>query len=173
MTKNAEKAGVATSRKYSDGGKMKPSKNLTESKRSTSSKSKKVSANRSLVKVPDHMRKMVAVPDDGLRSPIVFDDSIRKVFVRGVLEDIKGYFESKTDGKVEISYEERDLGSYEFGFKLTAKRGIECTRQLFSEAEDAIVNVVDFMFPAAEDRMLDVSSSREAGLLEVEIYSAW
>lgn len=170
MTKKTENAEIAASRKYSDGGKMRSSKNLTESRKTATSK--KVSAKRASELV-DGMRKMVAVPDDGNRSPIVFDREIRKIFVRGVLEDIKGYFESKTDGKVEITYEESDLGHYEFGFRLFVKQGSECSKQIFSEVSNAVENVVNYMFPPTDAKTHEISSFKEDECLEIEIYSAW
>ena len=54
---------------------------------------------------------------------IVFDGNARKTFVEGMLQDIKGYFESKTNGLVEVTYEDYSLKNHEFGFKVLVAKG--------------------------------------------------
>lgn len=60
--------------------------------------------------------------------PIVFDGDARKTFIEGVIQDIKGYFESKSNGLVEISYEDYNLKNHEFGFKVFVVKGSNCTK---------------------------------------------
>ena len=159
-----KKATAATTKKYADGGKMNLSANLTESRKTMASKKALLKKTRKSTK---NMRKMVAVTgdlrkmvlgsgDDGDvdRSPILFNTEMRRTFIKGVLQDIKGYFESKTDGKVEVSYEDHGVGSHEFGFKLKIKRGLDCSKQMFSEASAAVCNIVNYMLPADEFEIL-------------------
>lgn len=178
-----KKATSATIKKYADGGKMKLSANLTESRKTIASKKALLKKTRKSTK---NMRKMVAITDDvrkivvgsgddgdADRSPILFNTEMRRTFIKGVLQDIKGYFESKTDGKVEVSYEDHDVGSHEFGFKLKIKRGLDCSKQMFSEASAAVCNIVNYMLPADEFEKFDLTTFTEDELVEFEILSNW
>lgn len=178
-----KKATAATIKKYADGGKMKLSANLTESRKTMASKKALLKKTRKSTK---NMRKMVAITsdvrkmvvgsgDDGDvdRSPILFNTEMRRTFIKGVLQDIKGYFESKTDGKVEVSYEDHGVGSHEFGFKLKIKRGLDCSKQMFSEASAAVCNIVNYMLPADEFEKFDLTTFTEDELVEFEILSNW
>lgn len=173
MKTKTKKAIATTVKKYVDGGKMKLSQNLAESRKSTSSKKALLKKTRKSTK---NMRKLVAISsDDGDidRSPILFNTEMRKTFIKFFLQDIKGLFESKTDGKVEVSYEDHSVGSHEFGFKLKIKRGSDCSKQMFSEASDAICKVVNYMLPADEFEKFDLTTFTEDGLVEFEIISKW
>lgn len=165
-----KKATAATVKKYADGGKMKLSANLVESRKTMASKKALLKKTRKSTK---NMRKMVVGSDDGDvdRSPILFNTEMRKTFIKGVLQDIKGYFESKTDGKVEVSYEDHGIGSHEFGFKLKIKRGLDCSKQMFSEASAAVCNVVNYMLPVDEFEKFDLTTFTEDELVEFEILS--
>ena len=178
-----KKATSATIKKYADGGKMKLFANLTESRKTMASKKALLKKTRKSTK---NMRKMVAITgdvrkmvvgsgDDGDadRSPILFNTEMRRTFIKGVLQDIKGYFESKTNGKVEVSYEDHGVGSHEFGFKLKIKKGLDCSKQMFSEASAAVCNVVDYMLPADEFEKFDLTTFTEDELVEFEILSNW
>ena len=109
-----------------------------------------------------------ALPDDC----IVFDTKARKTFVEGVLADIKGYFESKTDGLVEISYEDYSLKNHEFGFKLQASRTSKCKKQMFVNAASAIVNSINYMF-RGDNEQYDIAICTEEDKLVVEFVSNW
>lgn len=178
-----KKATAATIKKYADGGKMKLSANLSESRKAMASKKALLKKTRKSTK---NMRKMVAITgdvrkmvvgssDDGDAggSPILFNTEMRRTFIKGVLQDIKGYFESKTDGKVEVSYEDHGVGSHEFGFKLKIKRGLDCSKQMFSEASAAVCNIVNYMLPADEFEKFDLTTFTEDELVEFEILSNW
>lgn len=168
-----KKATAATIKKYADGGKMKLSANLSESRKAIASKKALLKKTRKSTK---NMRKMVVgSSDDGDagRSPILFNTEMRRTFIKGVLQDIKGYFESKTDGKVEVSYEDHGVGSHEFGFKLKIKRGLDCSKQMFSEASAAVCNIVNYMLPADEFEKFDLTTFTEDELVEFEILSNW
>ena len=183
-TKTKTKKAIATTvKKYADGGKMKLSDNLTESRKTMASKKALLKKTRKSTK---NMRKMVAITgnvrkmvvgsgDDGDvdRSPILFNTEMRRTFIKGVLQDIKGYFESKTDGKVEVSYEDHGVGSHEFGFKLKIKRGLDCSKQMFSEASAAVCNIVNYMLPADEFEKFDLTTFTEDELVAFEILSNW
>ena len=104
--------------------------------------------------------------------PILFNGDMRKVFVEGVLQDIKGYFEHKTNGKVVVKYDDFTLKDHEFGFKLYVEKTSSCRNQMWSEVSSAVVNVVNFMF-VPDDSNIDVSICTENGKLEVEIVSKW
>lgn len=106
-------------------------------------------------------------------SPILFNGEMRKTFIKGVLQDIKGYFESKTDGNVEVTYEDNNLKNYEFGFKLFLKRGKNCSKQMFSEAGSAIVNLMNYMFPADEFEKFDLTTFNTDKEIEFELMSNW
>ena len=178
-----KKATSATIKKYADGGKMKLSANLTESRKTMASKKALLKKTRKSTK---NMRKMVSMTSDvhkmvvssgddcdADRSLILFNTEMRRTFIKGVLQDIKGYFESKTNGKVEVSYEDHDVGSHEFGFKLKIKRGLDCSKQMFSEASAAVCNIVNYMLPADEFEKFDLTTFTEDELVEFEILSNW
>ena len=108
---------------------------------------------------------------------ILFDSAMRKTFTEGVIQDIKGYFESKTDGKISISYSDYDLKNHEFSFHLIVEKTNACSKQMWSEAVSAIVNVVNYMFPA-DGMNIDVSISTTedavaGSILEVDFTSNW
>lgn len=103
---------------------------------------------------------------------IVFDTNARKTFVEGIIQDIKGYFEDKTDGLVEISYEDYQLKNHEFGFKAYVSKGARCKKQMFSETASAIVNAVNYLFSGGNDQY-DITISSEDNMLEFEIVSNW
>ena len=103
---------------------------------------------------------------------IVFDGNMRKVFVEGIVQDIKGFFESKTDGLVEVTYEDYVLEGHEFGFKLYVVKSAKCKKQMFSEATSAIINIVNYMFPGG-DEQYGITVLSEDSRLEIEIVSNW
>ena len=105
-------------------------------------------------------------------SPILFNGEVRKMLVEGILQDIKGYFESKTDGLVEIMYEDYNLKAHEFGFKLLVKKGAKCKKQMFSEVTSAVVNTINYAFPGGSEQY-DISIFTEDAKLEIEIVSNW
>ena len=163
-------------KKYVDGGKMKLSENLSESRKSMASSKKKGLKNTMARKNTRTLKKMVATGskiDEESTMPIVFNSEMRKTFIKGVIQDIKGYFESKTSGKVEISYEDINLGNHEFGFKLTISKGKDCTKQMFSEVSSAACNVVNYMIPADEFDRFDLTTTTENNRVEFEIVSNW
>ena len=155
---------------------MKLSKNLTESRKEISTTKK--SSLKKTRKTTKNMRKMSSISNQNEEDfdnsqPIVFNGKMRKTFIKGILQDIKGYFESKTDGKVEVSYEDYDVGSHEFGFKLKIKRGLDCSKQMFSEASAAVCNIMNYMLPADEFEKFDLTTFTEDELVEFEILSNW
>ena len=170
MKKSSRRRKSATSRKYVDGGKMKLSKNLEESRKMTSSKKIKPIARKNT----RTMKKMASPKTEvaGSTSPIVFNTEVRKTLVEGILQDIKGYFESKTDGLVEITYEDHNLKAHEFGFKLFVKKGADCKKQMFSEVTSAVVNTINYAFPGGSEQY-DISIFTEDSKLEIEIVSNW
>lgn len=105
-------------------------------------------------------------------SPILFNCEVRKMLVEGVLQDVKGYFESKTDGLVDISYEDYNLKNHEFGFKLHVLKTSKCKKQMFSEVSSAVVNAVNYAFPG-ENEQYDITIFTEDGRLDTEIVSNW
>lgn len=105
-------------------------------------------------------------------SPILFNGEVRKMLVEGVLQDVKGYFESKTDGLVDISYEDYNLKNHEFGFKLHVLKTSKCKKQMFSEVSSAVVNAVNYVFPG-ENEQYDITIFTEDGRLDIEIVSNW
>lgn len=174
-------------RMYRDGGAMKLSKNLLESKSSSpTSKTMKKKGIKSYSRrgeisktMTSKMKKMVSVKkttDDG-NLPILFNGKMRKTFVEGVLQDIKGMFEQKTDGKVAVTYVDHDIKNHEFGFRLTAEKTTKCSKQMWSEVTSAIVNLVNFMFPATDDHgyhdNVDIVICTDDNKLEVELVSNW
>ena len=64
-----------------------------------------------------------------IENNIVFNGKMRKTFVEGVFQDIKGYFESETNGSIDISYEDYCIKNHEFGFKLYMRANDSCERQ--------------------------------------------
>ena len=103
---------------------------------------------------------------------VMFNSEMRKALVKGVLQDLKGYIESKTDGLVELSYEDFSLKGHEFGFRLFATRSQACKKQLFQEVCDAMSNAIDYMFPG-ECNDYDISFSKTSTVLEIEFVSNW
>lgn len=103
---------------------------------------------------------------------VVFNSEMRKALVEGVLQDLKGYIESKTNGLVELSYEDYSQKGHEFGFRLFATRSQACKKQLFQEACDAVSNAIDYMFPG-ECNDYDISLSKTSTVLEIEFVSNW
>ena len=103
---------------------------------------------------------------------IVFDGNARKTFVEGMLQDIKGYFESKTNGLVEVTYEDYSLKNHEFGFKVLVAKGPKCKKQMFSETESAIVNAMNYLFPGGNEQY-DIAVFSEDNKLEFDIVSNW
>ena len=103
---------------------------------------------------------------------VIFDSNVRKTFIEGVFQDIKGFFENKTDGLVEISYEDANIKGHEFGFKLYAAKTEKCTKQMFNDTVCAIVNTVNYMFAGGDDQY-DVATYVENNKLEVEFTSNW
>lgn len=116
--------------------------------------------------------KIVESSNANLENCIVFNGKMRKTFVEGVFQDIKGYFENKTDGLVKVSYEDYDIKDHEFGFKLYVTSN-GCKRQVFNEVSDAIVNIVSYMF-AGDMSHYDIAFSKDDNSkLEVEFVSNW
>lgn len=116
----------------------------------------------------DNRLKIEAVEDN----VILFNSSMRKTFVEGVLQDAKGWFESKTDGKVEVSYEDFDLKGHEFGFKMVVTKGKDCKKQMFSEASSAFMNIMSYMF-SGDSEQYDLTFSSDNGRVELELVSNW
>lgn len=108
----------------------------------------------------------------GLEEALVFNGMMRKMLVKGVLQDIKGYIELKTDGKVEVQYEEPSLKGHEFCFKLVVSKGKTCTKQMYSEASSAVANAVSYAFPG-DSEQYDVALTSDGSRLEVDIVSNW
>lgn len=166
-----------TGKKYADGGDMKLSKNLIESRKDLEDiPKKKVKVS---MKSKNDSRKSKKKSTSGIAistEPILFNSKMRKVFIEGVLQDIKGYFESKTDGLVAVSYEDYDLKNHEFGFKLNVEKTSKCTKQMWSETASAVANVVNYMFPddgMKIDVMISTEDSIEGGSLGVDLVSNW
>lgn len=113
-----------------------------------------------------------AASNEPVRDPILFNSSMRKTFVEGVLQDIKGYFEMKAGGKVEVTYEDFQLKRHEFGFKLQLKKAKACSKQLFNEVSGALINIVSYMFPG-DDEYYDISYYILSNKIEVEFVSNW
>ena len=103
---------------------------------------------------------------------IVFDGKMRKTLVEGVIQDIKGYFDSRTNGLVEVTYDDYALNGHEFGFKLHAVKSAECKKQMFSETVSAIVNAINYMFQG-DNENYDIAVFTEDDALEVELVSNW
>ena len=103
---------------------------------------------------------------------IVFDGNARKTFVEGIVQDIKGYFENKTNGLVEVTYEDYSLKNHELGFKVLVAKGPKCKKQMFSETASAIANAVNYLFPGGNEQY-DIAVFSEDNKLEFEIVSNW
>ncbi len=103
---------------------------------------------------------------------IVFNGKTRKTLVEGVLQDIKGMYESKTNGLVSICYEEFKLGDHEFCFKLAVSKEESCKKQMFYETTAAVVGAVNYMFQGSSEQY-DISILADDDKLEVEIVSNW
>ena len=116
----------------------------------------------------------IAIEDAAVKQQdaIVFNGKMRRLLVEGILQDIKGYFESVTDGLVEVTYGDHILKGHEFGFKVYAVKGANCTKQMFSEASSAVVNAVNYIFPSGNEQY-GITVSTEDGKLEIEIVSNW
>ena len=104
--------------------------------------------------------------------PILFNSEIRKTFVKGVFQDIKGYFEMASNGMVSIIYEEFDIKIHEFGFKLKMSKNEKCSKQLFVEVSDALINTINYMF-CGDESQYDVSISSYNDNIEIEFVSNW
>ena len=103
---------------------------------------------------------------------IVFDGNARKTFVEGIVQDIKGYFENKTNGLVEVTYEDYSLKNHEFGFKVFVVKGTKCKKQMFLETANAIANAVNYLFPGGNEQY-DITVFSGDSKLEFEIVSNW
>ena len=103
---------------------------------------------------------------------IVFDGNARKTFVEGIVQDIKGYFENKTNGLVEVTYEDYSLKNHEFGFKVFVVKGTKCKKQMFLETTNAIANAVNYLFPGGNEQY-DITVFSGDSKLEFEIVSNW
>lgn len=103
---------------------------------------------------------------------IVFNGNMRRTFIEGVVQDMKGYFESRSNGLVEVVYEDYNLKGHEFGFKIFVVKTAKCSKQLFSEVASAVVNTANYMFSAGNDQY-DISIFSENDKIEIEIVSNW
>ena len=122
-------------------------------------------------------KKNIIAIDDNI---ILFNSKMRKIFVEGILQDIKGYFESKTNGNVSISYEDHNIKNSEFGFKLIVEKTNKCKKQMWSEVTSAVVNLINYMFPfssinrnTGNIESMDVMICTEDNKLEIELVSCW
>ena len=97
---------------------------------------------------------------------------MRKIFIEGIFQDIKGYFENQTNGKIEIMYENYDLANHEFGFKMHVNKTPKCSKQMFNEACSAIVNTFTYMF-RGDSEQYDMSFMTEDDKLDIEWVSNW
>lgn len=116
--------------------------------------------------------RIAAVEEQLDEQSILFNGNMRKMLVEGVLQDIKGYIDSKTNGLVEVTYEDYNIGTQEFGFKLFALKTKKCKMQMFHEATAAIVSAVNYMFQGNNEQY-DISIFTEDDKLEVEFVSNW
>jgi len=176
MTKKKRSSNEKALKVYRDGGDMTPSKNLTVESKSHAKRSaakKKASLMISSLKSSRTHKKMSAVLEEEQQQPILFNGSMRKTFVEGVLQDIKGMLEQKTDGKVAVLYADYELKGHEFGFTLVAEKTSKCSKQMWSEASSAIVNAVNYMFPADGMNMDVTICAEDNSALEVELVSNW
>ena len=106
------------------------------------------------------------------KTTILFDGKMRKTFVKGIFQDLKGYFEMMSNGNVEIEYEDFNLKQHEFGFKLMLSKGVKCTKQMFNEVSAALINVVNYMFKGNNEDY-DVSIFNDGFKVEIEFVSNW
>ena len=107
-----------------------------------------------------------------VKDHIIFDGKMRKMLVEGVLQDLKGYIENKTNGLVEISYDDYNLKNHEFGFKLYIIKSSKCTKQMYNESTTAIVNAINYMFQGNNEQY-DIMIFTEDNKLEIEFVSKW
>ena len=106
------------------------------------------------------------------QTSILFNGAMRKTFVEGVFQDMKGYFEMKSNGMVSVTYEDFNLKNHEFGFKMSLTRNDKCSKQLFNEVSGAFINSMNYMFSADSDEY-DLSFSTSRNSVEVEFVSNW
>ena len=107
--------------------------------------------------------------EDGI---ILFNSAMRKTFVEGVFQDMKGYFEMKSNDMVSVTYEDFNLKNHEFGFKMSLTRNDKCSKQLFNEVSGAFINSMNYMFSADSDEY-DLSFSTSRNSVEAEFVSNW
>ena len=112
------------------------------------------------------------VDEATISSPILFDGKMRKMFIKGILQDIKGYFEMVSGNNVEITYDEYDMKLHEFGFKLNVAKCKNCSKQLFNEVSCALINVCNYMFQGNTEQY-DMSICTNEENVEVEFVSNW
>ena len=120
----------------------------------------------------NEMNDKCAVIIDEAQAPILFDGAMRKTFAKGVFQDMKGYFEMKSGGAVAVTYEDFTLKNHEFGFKMSLLKNEKCSKQMFNEVSGALINAVNYIFPASNDDY-DVSFSTSHDKVEVEFVSNW
>ena len=120
----------------------------------------------------NEMKDKCAVIIDEAQTPILFDGAMRKTFAKGVFQDMKGYFEMRSGGAVAVTYEDFMLKNHEFGFKMSLLKNEKCSKQMFNEVSGALINAVNYMFPADSDNY-DVSFSTSHDKVEVEFVSNW
>lgn len=113
----------------------------------------------------------IASADDA-QTPILFNGAMRKTFVEGVFQDMKGYFEMKSNGMVSVTYEDFNLKNHEFGFKMSLTRNDKCSKQLFNEVSGAFINSMNYMF-SADSNEYDLSFSTSHNSVEAEFVSNW
>lgn len=106
------------------------------------------------------------------QTSILFNGAMRKTFVEGVFQDMKGYFEMKSNGMVSVTYEDFNLKNHEFGFKMSLTRNDKCSKQLFNEVSGAFINSMNYMF-SADSNEYDLSFSTSRNSVEVEFVSNW
>ena len=107
-----------------------------------------------------------------VQTSILFNGAMRKTFVEGVFQDMKGYFEMKSNGMVSVTYEDFNLKNHEFGFKMSLIRNDKCSKQMFNEVSGALINSMNYMFSADSDEY-DLSFSTSHDKVEVEFVSNW
>lgn len=120
----------------------------------------------------NEMKDKYAVIIDEAQMPILFDGAMRKTFVKGVFQDMKGYFEMRSGGAVSVTYEDFTLKNHEFGFKMSLTRNDKCSKQMFNEVTGALINSMNYMFSADSDEY-DLSFSTSHDKIEVEFVSNW
>lgn len=175
MSKNKDQI-----RKYVDGGDMKLSKNLLESRKALdaekASGTKKLrrttkTKSKAFKKMSSSFDEQIADKEQKL---IYFNTKMRKTFVEGVLQDIKGYFENEAKDAIWIVYQDHNLKDHEFGFKMTVKKINGCSKSLWSDVSNAILSTVNYMFSSFDENHLDITiSSFTSRTLEFQIVSCW